>query len=85
MAPDRRNLGCLFTQYYEDGHKLSEGVLRGGHLVGRWTSWYPGGHKRQEVEYRRGLPHGRCRFWLEDGALNEQRSGTYRRGVRLDD
>ena len=60
-----------------------EGYYERGLADGHWRAWYPNGGARIDAYCRAGELDGFCRFWLEDGSLDESRTGNYERGVRL--
>jgi hypothetical protein len=70
--------------YYGDGQKKNATAYQDGVRTGTSEQWHPGGQKEWEGQYVDGLREGEWSFWLEDGSRDEERSGTYRAGKRLD-
>jgi hypothetical protein len=62
----------LFTSWYDNGQKASEGDYEDGNHHGPCTFWYSNGQKRLEAEYRHGKPHGRWFFWTRDGQKHKE-------------
>jgi antitoxin component YwqK of YwqJK toxin-antitoxin module len=70
--------------YYGDGQKKNSTEYVDGARTGASEQWHPGGQQEWSGEYADGLREGEWSFWLEDGSLDEERSGTYEDGKKLE-
>jgi len=46
-------------------------------LNGAYRAWHENGRMAERGTYAQGVREGAWKFWLEDGSLDEGRSGTY--------
>ena len=67
---------------FPDGQVEWRGDYSAGRRTGAWSFYHPGGRKASEGTYADGQRVGAWTFWDEDGAVDEQRSGTYLAGER---
>ncbi len=49
----------LWTDWWDNGNKWSEGEFRNGKKEGHWKSWWDNGNKDYEGSYRNGKAEGR--------------------------
>src|ERR1041385_6947816 len=62
----------LFTSYYPDGKKFTEGNYLNNMKVGTWNKWYESGNKGQEINYSNGKLDGISKTWHKNGTLLSQ-------------
>ena len=74
-----------WTFWYEDGGLQMEGVYVQGVGHGQWTHWHPTGFVRSRGRMKDGELSGRWQVWEPDGTLDEEASGVYREGDRVED
>lgn len=68
----------MWTMFWTDGARRSEGGFLDGKREGPWTFYARDGRVEQEGEYREGEWHGRWRWYHPDGGLH--RDERYSRG-----
>lgn len=68
----------LFTSYYVNGQKSSEGEYKGGKEDGKWTFWFKNGQVKREGSYDRGSREGEWSFYHRNGQLEGK--ATYKSG-----
>ncbi|MBL8860451.1 MAG: hypothetical protein JNK02_00420 [Planctomycetes bacterium] len=73
------------TTYWASGTLRSEFELRDGVPHGHGARWHRDGTPEARGTYVDGRMEGRWEFWLPGGALDPERTGTYRAGVRIAD
>ena len=56
-----------WIEWYENGHKYSEGTYKDGIEDGKWTWWWDYGNKRSEGTYKDGKKDGKWIEWWDDG------------------
>jgi len=57
----------LYTSWYENGQKESEGNWKDGKQDGLWRFWFSTGQKEQEGTYKDGKLVGLWTFWFSTG------------------
>lgn len=70
----------IWTEWYDNGQKKSEGEYLLGMRVGLWTEWHANGQKAAETEYVDGVEEGRRARWLKSGQI--EREAMFRAGKR---
>ncbi|HDR05054.1 MAG TPA: toxin-antitoxin system YwqK family antitoxin [Candidatus Marinimicrobia bacterium] len=70
----------LWTRFYNNGNKESEGAFENGTMVGEWKFWHENGKLSLHQFYWAGNPHGTHRRWDESGELIEK--GLYSQGKK---
>ena len=60
----------LYTNWYENGQKESEGTYKNGKLDGLNTMWYENGQKWYEGTFKDGKKISE-KQWNEDGSIKE--------------
>jgi len=70
----------IWTEWYDNGQKKSEGEYLLGMRVGLWTEWHDNGQKATETEYVDGVEEGRRTRWLKSGQI--EREAIFRAGKR---
>ena len=58
----------LFSAYYENGARKSEGAYKHGLEQGEWRDFHPNGVLAAEGRYEDGVEVGVWRFWNDSGA-----------------
>jgi len=59
----------LWTWWYPNGQKYSEGRYLNDAPVGLWVFWHSNGQKQMEGEYAAGTLAGKWTWWKEDGSV----------------
>ena len=72
------------TSYYGNGKLRSSICYEDGLRDGPAGEWYADGARASQGAYEAGLREGPWTFWEPDGRLDEQRSGLYRAGERVE-
>ena len=67
-----------FIDYYFNGKKQGEGVLKDGVLEGLRTVYNPGGTTSYYVYYVNGVENGESKEFFQDGTLHQE--GAYKNG-----
>ncbi len=70
----------LWTIYYENGNKCSEGLIKDDKKNGNWTRWYENGVMRCQGEYKDDIENGMWIFYHEN--KNVSIIGTYSNGYK---
>ncbi len=70
--------------YYGDGLRKNATAYADGVRSGISEQWRPDGQREWTGEYADGLREGEWTFWLESGAVDRERSGTYRAGKKVE-
>jgi len=78
-APDE-----VQTLWYPSGQVKSRAEVEDGVREGPATEWFANGQERASGAYHDGLREGPWIFHTEDGAIDAERSGDYRAGVRTE-
>jgi antitoxin component YwqK of YwqJK toxin-antitoxin module len=73
----------LWTFWYENGQKESEGSYKNWEKEGIWTFWYENGQKRSEGSAKNRKKEGLWTYWHEKGDLDFQYSGIYKTGRKI--
>jgi antitoxin component YwqK of YwqJK toxin-antitoxin module len=73
VAPDQ-NVGVderhgMWTWWFPNGQKYSEGRYLEDQPVGKWTFWHSNGLKHMEGEYLAGVQSGKWSTWQENGQI----------------
>lgn len=71
------------TKWFRRGGKAWEGRHEDGLRVGQWKIFWENGGEREVGQYVAGEHEGPWTFRTEDGSIDTERSGTYRRGKRV--
>lgn len=71
--------------WYEDGRPMAEGSFDDGVRNGRWRFTHRNGSPLSVGDYTAGKRSGRWTFWYDFGEIDEDHSGVYRDGVRVED
>ncbi|MBB6128377.1 hypothetical protein [Mucilaginibacter lappiensis] len=64
-----------FIDYFMNGRKQGEGILKDGFVEGIRTVYYPNGNKRYSYTYTRGLENGDSEEYFLNGKLKQK--GTF--------
>ena len=67
---------------HKNGQKKSEGKIKDGKPVGKWTEWYENGQKGSESNWKDGKPDGKWTEWYENGQIKSERN--YKDGRQVD-
>ena len=59
----------LWTWWYPNGQKYSEGRYLNDQPVGLWVFWHSNGQKQMEGAYAAGVLVGKWTWWKEDGSV----------------
>ena len=70
--------------WHENGALLSLAHYEDGQGHGPWTLFHENGLKWAEGSYSRGEISGPWTIWHEDGSINEERTGTYAQGQKVE-
>lgn len=74
----------VWTYWSESGTPLLEGQYVDGKTEGPWRAWSEDGRLVGDVNTLQGEFHGFCQFWNSKGQPDEEKTGTYERGRKLD-
>lgn len=71
--------------YYDDesGGILTEGNYLDGLMDGEWVTFAENGQLSEKGNYQRNLRQGTWTFWRFDGAIDEERTGHYKNGRKV--
>jgi hypothetical protein len=74
----------LWTTYWQNGLKQSEGRYQSGKKSGKWMHWHDNGQVSQQGNYTDGLKNGFWQYWEQDGSfmaaghyMENRRNGTW--------
>jgi antitoxin component YwqK of YwqJK toxin-antitoxin module len=70
------------TTYYANGQIETECSTRDGRREGPCHRYYSDGRKMAEGGYAAGRMEGPWTFWLQDGSVDDARTGSYAAGER---
>jgi antitoxin component YwqK of YwqJK toxin-antitoxin module len=73
----------LWTWWYSNGQKYSEGRYVEDEPIGKWVFWHANGQKQMNGEYVAGVQTGKWTWWREDGTV--LRSEEYGAGNAMSD
>jgi uncharacterized protein len=59
----------MWSWWFPNGQKYSEGRYLEDQPVGKWTFWHANGQKHMEGEYLAGVQSGKWSTWQEDGTI----------------
>ena len=59
----------LHTEWYENGQKKEEGIIKNGEKDGLWTEWYENGQKEREATFKDGYMDGLASLWHMNGKV----------------
>jgi hypothetical protein len=62
----------LFTEYYSNGKKKSQGNFVNGVKIGGHTEWFENGQKEREQNYQNGVLFGKLLEWNIDGSIKTE-------------
>ncbi|HPQ70635.1 MAG TPA: hypothetical protein PKW95_16035 [bacterium] len=68
----------LWTQWFGNGQKKSEGEFKNGVKHGPWKTWYDNGLQRGEGNFTAGQQNGKWTFYWENGQKRSE--GRYKAG-----
>lgn len=68
------------VEYYDNGKKKAEGLMKDGKKEGLWKLWYDNGQRMAERYYKNGLRHGKSKAWYKNANL--QGEANYENGKR---
>jgi antitoxin component YwqK of YwqJK toxin-antitoxin module len=74
--------GDVQTTYYTNGQIQSQTAVVDGRREGASTRFYADGKKLAEGAYSDGKMEGAWTFWTPNGAVDAERTGTYRAGEK---
>jgi len=60
----------LYTMWYKDGNKFSEGYYKNDKYEGLWTWWYNNGQKSSEGTFKNGQIIF-SKNWNKDGSIKK--------------
>lgn len=66
----------LHTDWYTDGKKRAEGMIKNKRQTGFWTFWYESGQKKVEGQYVDGLANAQWTYWYSSG--QKMKEGYYK-------
>jgi antitoxin component YwqK of YwqJK toxin-antitoxin module len=69
----------MFTYYFENGNKSSEGKYEKGKLSGIWSFWNEDGTKKSEGPFLNEKRDGEWSFWNDEGTLSSHEK--YKKGI----
>ena len=68
----------VWTRWYVNGQKESEGTWKNGNREGVWTVWFANGQKHRETTWKNGKREGVMNEWYHNG--QKWTEGTYKDG-----
>ena len=74
----------LWVRYHDNGQLLRKETYEDGKEEGPWVWYYDNGQLKDEGTFKDGKEDGPWDAYHEDGTVNEQRTGTYKNGVKVD-
>lgn len=76
--------GDVRVTYWSSGEKKSAATWIDGRLDGTNERWHADGSRAWTGTYEEGRREGEWLFWNEDGSVDEERSGLYAAGKRVE-
>ena len=73
-----------FVSYLSSGQLHHKGTYKDGKEDGTWFFYYVGGQLFFKGTYKDGKEDGPWVWYLEDGTVDDARTGTYKDGVRVE-
>lgn len=73
-----------WTWWHDTGEIMAEGQYRNGEGFGPWRTYHEDGSRRGEGHFSGDAKSGPWVFWFPDGSVDEDDSGYYEAGVRVD-
>ena len=74
-------LDGLYTEWYWNGQKKSEGTYKDGQVDQDFNSWYNNGVKKFEGSFKDGKKDGLFTWWYGNG--KKEYEGTYKDGKKI--
>ena len=71
--------------WFDDGSPQYEGAYVDGKREGPWRTWHRRGRLMWEGRFSAGKRHGVYRAWRSDGSFDQDESGVYEHGRKVDD
>ena len=59
----------LWTEWWDNGQKESEGTWKDGRYDGLWTGWWKNGQKESVGNWKNGKADGLWNLWYENGQI----------------
>ncbi|MCA8980041.1 MAG: hypothetical protein H6831_10615 [Planctomycetes bacterium] len=73
-----------WTWYFDTGDLAMKGRYANDRGVGTWTLYYPSGGRHAEGAFDETGASGHWTVWTENGAIDPERTGEYRDGVKVE-
>ena len=70
--------------YYSNNVLKAKGTYKQGKQNGNFTIYHDNSQILYQGNYLKGKKEGQFNFYYKDGTINEQQSGTYKNGKRID-
>ncbi len=64
----------IWTSWFENGKKNSQGIFVNGKEDGKYTVWYPNGNLHYVGQYKNGKKTGTWKFYDESGKLLNEKT-----------
>jgi predicted esterase len=74
----------LWTWLFTQKRKTVKPVRPGVPVHGRHTAWHDNGQKGAEGEFKSGKEQGRWTYWNKDGSIDNEKSGIYKAGKKIE-
>ena len=71
--------------YYSDGVLKAKGAYEQGRQEGHFTIYHDNSQILYQGNYLKGKKEGQFNFYYKNGAINKQKSGTYKNGLKIGD
>ena len=80
LADDGSKVG-IWTRWYDNGQKESEGTYKADKQEGIWTYWHENGQKKNEGTYKADKLEGIWTRWYDNG--QKESEGTFKNGEQI--
>ena len=70
--------------YYDNGRIRDKGDYKNGQKDGPWVDYHKNGQLNAKGDYWNGKKDGSWVFYNEDGTVDEELTGTYKNGVKVE-
>ena len=71
--------------YYSNNVLKAKGTYKQGKQNGNFTIYHDNSQILYQGNYLKGKKEGQFNFYYKDGTINEQKSGTYKNGLKISD
>ena len=73
-----------WVNYWDNGQLRLKGDYKNGTSDGPWVSYYGNGQLGGKGDFKDGKKEGPWVYYNEDGTVNEELTGTYKNGEKVD-